>query len=301
MKVIQVITVALLAVVASACAAPTPVELTQLTDPVGVDETIAPLQSPAAAPHAVPLADDGCAIAPGVAHRGGTSAYTENTLLAYTHVWAWGVNEWETDVRFDATGTPVVMHDATLDRTTNGMGNVSSTTWATSSALMNDGQHLGDQTLGNLLALAASKGATLAIEPKVVPTAAQAAQVVALINAHGMHDRVLLDSFSTANLAPLKAVDPTLTYGLVSSTAVAPATAAAVGPILNVADSVLTQELVDDYHAAGLQVYAWTLDNPGQWAPHRNWGIDRMVTNQVKDYRAWHDWVCRGDVWEGSY
>lgn len=264
----------------------------------------APFVAPAAAAtnQAAPRPQaDTCVLAEGVAHRGGTDRFTENSLLAYTHVWAWGADEWETDVRFDATGTPVVMHDATLDRTTQSSGNVAATTWATSTIKLNDGQYLRDQTLGNLLALAASRGATLAIEPKVVPTAAQATQVVALINLHGMHDRVLLDSFSATNLAPLKAVDPTLTYGLVSSTAVAPATAAAVGPVLNVADAVLTQQLVDDYHAAGLQVYAWTLDTPGEWAPHRNLGVDKVVTNQVKDYRAWRDWVCRGAKWEGSY
>jgi glycerophosphoryl diester phosphodiesterase len=78
---------------------------------------------------------------------------------------------------------------------------------------------------------------------------------------------------------------------------VSPSTAAAVGPILNIAASALTEQLVDDYHAAGVQVYAWTLDTPGQWAPIRTWGIDRYVTNRAVDYRAWRDWVCSGEVW----
>lgn len=248
-----------------------------------------------AAPAAAAL--DTCAVPTGVAHRGGTPAFTENTLLAYTHVWAWGIEAWETDVRFDAAGVPVLMHDATIDRTTTGTGNVPSTTWSTSTVTTNDGQHLKDQTLAKLLELAAAKGAVVAIEPKVVPTAAQADAVLDLIDATVGRANVIIDSFETSHLAPFKALATDVTYSLVTSTAVTPATAAAVGPVLNIAASALTEQLVADYHAAGVQVYAWTLDTPGQWAPIRTWGIDRYVTNRAQEYRAWRDWVCTGEEW----
>lgn len=247
---------------------------------------------------------DTCTVPTGVAHRGGyaDSGYTENTLLAYTHVWAWGINDWETDIRFDVNGIPYLMHDATLDRTTDGTGNANSINVLTTTIKMNDGQNLKDQTLDKLLALAVLKDATVAIEPKVVATTAQVGQVGLLLNTYDMRDKVLIDSFETTNLAPFKASMTDLTYGLVTSTAVNPADAAAVGPILNIASSAIPNEAaVDAYHAAGLQVYAWTLDEPSEWAPQRFWGIDRYVSNKPIKYRAWRDWVCTGNKWEGQY
>lgn len=258
---------------------------------------------------------DTCTIPKAVAHRGGTEAYTENSLLAYTNSWAWGLNEWETDIRWDVTGTPVLMHDATIDRTTNGTGSVSSITWTdlpTTTKIDGAGsQLLKNQTFEALAALAEQKGATLAIEPKVIPNAQQVTRVLDSIYSHNLEDRVLLDSFSSANLQPFKD-DPsgrgaTLTYGLVTSTAVTPEYAASIGPILNIAAEALnngdvtTTGSVASYQAAGLKVYAWTVDTPAEWAPQRTWGIDRYVTNNPKEYRAWRDWVCTNDAWVGEY
>lgn len=262
----------------------------------GIDNPQPAASTPTSAPASI--TPDGCSIPTGIAHRGGAgAAYTENTLKAYQHVWAWGVNAWETDIRWDAAGQTVLMHDASIDRTTTGAGAVTATTWSTSTVRMNDGQALRDQTLRQLLELAAARGAMVAIEPKVAPTAAQASAVVGLIDATVGRDRVILDSFEPANLAPFRKVAPDITYSLVTSTVVTPAAAAEVGSILNIKASVLTKQLVDDYHAAGVAVYAWTLDGPGQWAPYRALGVDRYVTNQAKDYRAWRDWVCSGEVW----
>ncbi len=61
------------------------------------------------------------------AHRGHTS-YPENTLLAFEKAMEQGVKLIETDLRLSADGEIVLMHDATVDRTTNGTGNVASLT-----------------------------------------------------------------------------------------------------------------------------------------------------------------------------
>lgn len=64
------------------------------------------------------------------AHRGGVTLAPENTLIAYRHAFAYGMNFVEVDVRETADGVFVVMHDDTVDRTTDGSGAVSSLTWA---------------------------------------------------------------------------------------------------------------------------------------------------------------------------
>lgn len=246
---------------------------------------------------------DTCTVPQAVAHRGGyaDSGKTENTIAAFNEAYKYGIDEWETDIRFDVNGIPYLMHDDTIDRTTNGTGPASAVNIATTTVTMNDGSLLKDQTLAALLSSAAAKGATVAIEPKALATSAQVGQVGLQLNTYDMRDQVLIDSFSTANLAPFKAAMPDLTYGLVSSNPLPVATVAAVGPIYNVGATNLTQQWVDDYHAAGIKVYVWTLDTPAQWAPYRTWGVDRYVTNRPMLYRGWRDWVCSGEKWVGEY
>ncbi|MUV14937.1 glycerophosphodiester phosphodiesterase [Noviluteimonas gilva] len=59
-----------------------------------------------------------------IAHRGAAALAPENTLEAYRAAWASGLRVLEQDVRVLADGTLVVMHDATVDRTTLGNGSV---------------------------------------------------------------------------------------------------------------------------------------------------------------------------------
>jgi glycerophosphoryl diester phosphodiesterase len=247
-------------------------------------------------------ATDSCTVPQVVAHRGGWAdvGRTEDTVGAYVKAATYGLLEWETDIRFDRNNVPYLMHDATIDRTTKGTGQASSVNIATTTVKMNDGTALKDQGLARLLSYASHYEASVSIEPKVAATSSQVTRVLALLDTYGMRDRVLFESFRTANLAPFKTAAPNLTYALVVATAVSPATAAGVGSVLYVADAMLTQPLVDAYHAAGVKVYAWTPDTPTQWAAHRSLGIDRFVSDNPVKYRAWRDAVCTGG-WIGSY
>jgi len=64
-----------------------------------------------------------------VAHRGHSIEFPENTLAAYRKAIELGVEMIECDVNITRDGQLVMIHDATLDRTTNGSGRVSSVTW----------------------------------------------------------------------------------------------------------------------------------------------------------------------------
>ena len=57
-----------------------------------------------------------------VAHRGASGDYPENTLLAFRKALEIGVDEIELDLHSTKDGRLVVMHDATVDRTTDGTG-----------------------------------------------------------------------------------------------------------------------------------------------------------------------------------
>lgn len=63
-----------------------------------------------------------------VAHRGHSVEFPENTLEAYEQAVAYGAEMIECDVNLTRDGVPVMIHDYTLDRTTNGTGRVNQAT-----------------------------------------------------------------------------------------------------------------------------------------------------------------------------
>ena len=65
-----------------------------------------------------------------IAHRGSSAEAPENTLLAFEAAVRRGADAVELDVRLTADGAPVVIHDATLDRTTDRSGPVAALTLA---------------------------------------------------------------------------------------------------------------------------------------------------------------------------
>ncbi|HID07521.1 MAG TPA: glycerophosphodiester phosphodiesterase, partial [Armatimonadetes bacterium] len=64
-----------------------------------------------------------------IGHRGFSARYPENTLLSFRKAVELGVDGVELDVRLSKDGMAVLMHDATVDRTTNGIGAVADLTW----------------------------------------------------------------------------------------------------------------------------------------------------------------------------
>lgn len=65
------------------------------------------------------------------AHRGLSLACPENTLPAFSAAMVSGVHELELDIWTSADGVPVICHDETVDRTTNGQGRINEMSWGT--------------------------------------------------------------------------------------------------------------------------------------------------------------------------
>lgn len=156
-----------------------------------------------------------------VAHRGASAAAPENTLAALRRAAAMGARWAECDVRTSADGVPVVIHDATLDRTTDGRGPVADRT-AAELATLDAGCRFDPPvpgeplpTLAAMLAEAARLGLGLNVEIKAErDTAARtiAAAAAPLVAAWG--GPAIVSSFSDAAIAELRVREPTLAVGL---------------------------------------------------------------------------------------
>lgn len=133
---------------------------------------------------------------PVIGHRGASGEYPENTLLAYQRAIDVGADAIEFDVRAAADGTPVVMHDPTVDRTTNGTGAVNEKTLSQLKTLdAGDGEEI--PTLDEVFEQVTSVPFILEIKETAV-----APGVHDCIEAHGLRGRVLLGAFDHAALAP---------------------------------------------------------------------------------------------------
>jgi glycerophosphoryl diester phosphodiesterase len=146
-----------------------------------------------------------------VAHRGGAALWPENSLLAFRNAIAAGAQLLELDVHRAADGAVVVIHDPTLERTTNGSGLVAARTSAELRALrLRDVRGaLTDEwvpTLGEVIALAAPAGVALLVEVKTPGPAVQyvraegGVRVIPGVRYEGLEQRIL-DELTAAHLS----------------------------------------------------------------------------------------------------
>lgn len=231
-----------------------------------------------------------CARPAAIAHRGGTEKYPENTRQAFR--WATdvaGAKWWETDIQFDATETPFILHDDTLDRTTNGTGPVSAVdlSAARTHGLRVDGGYTVPSLYEVLSDAAARPGVQVQAELKTVPTPAQLAKVLARLNWTGMRSRVVLTSFDPAALDVVKAQAPDVRRALISALGDQdPATITTHGQIYSKHQWAVTADRLARWRAAGLQVTVWTPDDPAAWRRMASYGaVYGIITDKPNAYR----------------
>ena len=146
------------------------------------------------------------------AHRGASASHPENTMEAFRAAIEMGVDQIETDVRITADGELVLIHDATVDRTTNGTGKVAQMTLAELKALdagcKKDPKFTGAKipTFRELLELVKDHPTmTLDIELKEYPTTPGneviayevCDKILKIVDDYGYTDRIVINSFSS--------------------------------------------------------------------------------------------------------
>lgn len=211
-----------------------------------------------------------------VGHRGVMGVEPENTLRSFLHADRLGLDAIELDLHLSKDGALVVMHDATVDRTTNGSGLIS------------------DLTLAELRGLDAGLGERVPVFEEVVeavstPLQAEikdvaAARVLAgVITRRRLQDRVTVISFHAEALRETRALLPEIPVVLVTgaSTPTAAERAVALGASMVSCDlRHLNEEIVARCHAAGLKVISWTVNTPEDLERARELGLDGVVTDQ---------------------
>ncbi|MFE7846456.1 glycerophosphodiester phosphodiesterase [Microbacterium sp. NPDC057407] len=231
-------------------------------------------------------------------HRGGAATVPENTLPAISAALTGHYPYVEVDVALTADGHPVLMHDETVDRTTDGTGRLASLTLAEVRRLdagsWFDPAFAGTRvpTFAEFLDVVARSGGRAIIELKGVWDAAAVARALADVSSRDLEGSVALASFDARTLALCAAESEVVSRLLIlkhlPQDVVAAAAQADVSGVVVHRKAVLARpEVVDELHAAGARVVVYTLNDDAQWDAMTALGVDGIVTDDPATLSEW--------------
>ena len=229
-----------------------------------------------------------------IGHRGALACAPENTMASFEEGLRQGVDLLELDVHLCASGEVVVMHDARVDRTTDGTGRVVDLTLAQLKALdagsWFDPRFAGQRipTLDEVLAWARGR-VPIAIEIKNGPVFYPdiTDKVVEAVIVHDMVDCAIVISFDHACLPRVKALCPDMPTGILYVARLADPVAAAAeaqADSLRPVWAYVTAETVEKAHQAGLSVEPWGREPDYAWLVEI--GVDTVCADHPAPVRA---------------
>jgi glycerophosphoryl diester phosphodiesterase len=226
-----------------------------------------------------------------IAHRGSSAHAPENTLAAFTLAAGQGADAIELDVDLTRDGHVVVMHDAAIDRTTDGRGRVADLTLdeirRVDAGAWKDAVFAGERVpLLEEVFEAVGQRVLINVEIKGMSPRGTGleAKMAALIEKHGLIDRVIISSFNPFALRRVKRANPHLACGLLYAPGLPiflrDAWLAPLIPGLNAHHphhSQVNQAVVGQFHARGLAVNVWTVNQTGIARAMIQAGVDGLI------------------------
>lgn len=238
-----------------------------------------------------------------IAHQGGDGLWPGNTLFAFERAAAAGCDVVELDVHLTADGVPVCIHDATVDARTDAAGEVGSFTLAELRELDGAygwrppggddapyrGEGLAIPTLSEVFE--ALPGMRFLVELK--PALDDVEAVCEVVREHGMEESVMAGSFDSQLRAfrdrcpavatstyRAEAVRFLLANRLRLTATYDPAAHAIQVPPERHGIEILNERFVEGAHDRGLDVHAWTIDDPDEMERLVELGVDGLITDR---------------------
>lgn len=217
-----------------------------------------------------------------IGHRGAKGHIAENTLESIQKALEFGVDAVEIDVHRCKTGELVVIHDFTLDRTTNGEGEVAGKTWQELRGLIIEDQYK-IPLLTEVLDLIQGK-CKINIELKGSNTAAGTCEIIEIyISEKGWnYDDIIVSSFQKNELFEVLKINPQIAIGVLSKASVPEAIelgkllrAKAIHPSIG----IITRENVKITQQQGFRVNVWTVNDIEAIQRMKDFGVDGIISD----------------------
>ncbi len=227
-------------------------------------------------------------------HRGGALLWAENSRLAFEQTTKLPVEQVEFDVHPSRDGRLVVIHDATLERTTDGAGAVCQHDWADLSKLILKGS--GGQRmllLDEVVEIFRPTKIILRVEMKAgpgrVPYPDHPARIMAALKASAILDRTVMTSFQLGTTAEVPRHGKPMRHVWL----VTPETQTDIGlqavidlarsngvPMLGLRGNVLDAPTVENVRQAGLGIGGWACNDAAAIAKMFDLGVDVFTTDR---------------------
>ena len=222
-----------------------------------------------------------------VAHRGYAAVHPENTMAAFRRSLELGADSLEIDVHHSKEGIPVVIHDDTLDRTTDGTGPIREKTIAelqqvdAGKKFKPEFAGCGIPLLEEVLELC---GGTvgLQLELKERITEGEARGLLHLLENYRMTERTMFISFHLNNLRLMRSLHPNIELGWLSGEPVDLAPLKELGRatlLLQYAVVLRQPEIVQATEAAGIGLGVWTIRDLQDAYKLVQMGVRRLTTD----------------------
>jgi glycerophosphoryl diester phosphodiesterase len=226
------------------------------------------------------------------AHRGASAYAPENTIASFELALSQGADAIELDAKLSADGEVVVIHDSTVDRTTNGHGRVAQLS-LTELRSLDAGSFFSEKYRGQKIPLlkevfeAVGKKLFINVELKnyAAPYDGLVEKVCALVKQHEMEKKIIFSSFLASNLKKARFFLPEIPRGLLALRGWKGAWARSFG--FSFGDYVALQPYLTDVtkqqivrvHRLKRRVYVWTVNKTEDMARLNNWGVDGIFTD----------------------
>ena len=217
-----------------------------------------------------------------IGHRGAKGHIAENTLESILKALDFGVNAIEIDVHKCKTGELVVIHDFTLDRTTNGSGEIAKKSLAELKALKVENK-FRIPLLTEVLDLIEGR-CTINIELKGLNTATATSEIIKkyIAERNWKYEDFIVSSFQKNELFQMRKLDENVPLGILSKASVTEAIA--LGNLLKASKihpslGIITRDNVKASHEAGFKVNVWTVNEPEHIARMQEFGVDGIISD----------------------
>ncbi|MGB2739083.1 MAG: glycerophosphoryl diester phosphodiesterase [Cognaticolwellia sp.] len=226
-------------------------------------------------------------------HRGAASLAPENTLAGFKKALQSGVKWIELDTQLSADNTPIIFHDESVDRCTNGSSRVADLSLEQLQAL-DAGSWFSkefsgekiltlEQTLGFFMENDLNMNLEIKIhhDHQVQPLVEKVAKVLAKINFP--NEKLIISSFSESALEHCHQLMPDMRLGYITEHNPLPMLEKLKSLNLysvHLDYKILNQEMAKVIKKSGLKLVIWTLNDLQQASKFRAWGVDMIITDK---------------------
>ncbi|WP_188454953.1 glycerophosphodiester phosphodiesterase [Virgibacillus oceani] len=224
-----------------------------------------------------------------IAHRGYPVKHPENTISSYQAALNLGFTHVELDVQLSKDGVPVLMHDSTIDRTTNGRGMVKGYTLKELQEFI-----VGDReripTLEEALLFAKNRMAvSIEIKQKGDLYSGIEEAVFHVIKNTGMLEQVYVNSFDHYTIANMRKLSDELELGIIqhgATPAVIPFMKEINATYLSLRVEYLTKEYAEVCKEAGITIVVWPVDKEWQFDKAVKYSNVLCTTNELEYFKS---------------